>query len=135
MMTAESDDVDRQIRRMMTAFAGMSKTAVRLVGLAVTMPGNRARDRGGDVAVRGNSNLRPGTLAPFCSGRMVPIRPIDHRTGSPAGQSVRAHSATIDAYRQRVRIDVDDQVEAESRGRGPAKLDHPPEFPRRIHVE
>ena len=34
------------------------------------MPGLRARDCGGDVAVRGNSNLRPGTLAPFCSGSL-----------------------------------------------------------------
>ena len=26
------------------------------------------RDRGGDVAVRGNSNLQPATPAPFCTG-------------------------------------------------------------------
>ena len=55
---------------MMTALAAMSETAVKWVGLAVTMPGNRARDRGGDVAVRGNSNLRLGTLDPFCSGSL-----------------------------------------------------------------
>jgi hypothetical protein len=42
---------------MMTASAGMSEIAVRLVGTAVTVLGNRGRDRGGDVAVRGNSNL------------------------------------------------------------------------------
>ena len=55
---------------MMTAFAGMSESAVKLVGLAVTIPGNRGRNRDGEVAVRGNSNLRLGTQAPFCSGSL-----------------------------------------------------------------
>ena len=50
-------------------YAGTSETAVGLV-LAVTTPGFRARDCGGDVAVCRRSNLRPGTLAHR-----------DHRTG------------------------------------------------------
>src|SRR6266542_6209674 len=55
---------------MVTAFAGTSETVVKLIGLAVTMSGNRGRDRDGEVAVRGNLNLRLGTLAPFCTGSL-----------------------------------------------------------------
>ena len=73
----QDDRIERDFgcvfRRMLIAFADTSEIAVKVVGAAVTMPGNRGRDRGGEVAVRGNSNLRPGTLAPFCSGNRVSV--------------------------------------------------------------
>src|SRR6266511_396734 len=87
---------------MMTAFAGMSETVVKLVGLAVTMSGNRGRDRDGEVAVRGNSNLRLGTLAPFCTGACSASQPDYHAPNSRSSPSQARMRVAQCADRRRI---------------------------------